>query len=159
MKFIVLNAQTSCFIKRCYDREQCRIQTLKKKGRGGGLQNIFFGPAAINRVEGNIDTSSTRVRSREKEYESEITLVVDEQIPFLQHCPLPISVKSLSKSVFKLPQTVRPVNVIQVVLVTVVRVGFIQRGTVLRVSSDDFFWYFIRWPDLKRKFWGYSKQS
>ena len=47
----------------------------------GGLQNIFLGPAAINRVEGNIETFSTRVRSREKEYESEITVVVDEQIP------------------------------------------------------------------------------
>ena len=48
----------------------------KKVGRGGGgeggggLQNIFFGPAAINGVEGNIDTFSTRVRSREKEYGS-----------------------------------------------------------------------------------------
>ena len=31
IKFIVLSAQTSCFIKRCYDREQCRIQTLKKR--------------------------------------------------------------------------------------------------------------------------------
>ena len=75
----------------------------KKVGRGGegggGLQNIFFGPAAINGVEGNIDTFSTRVRSMEKEYESKITLVVDEQIPFLQHCPLRISVKSLRKSV------------------------------------------------------------
>ena len=137
----------------------------KKVGRGGGgeggggLQNIFFGPAAINGVEGNIDTFSTRVRSREKEYESKITLVVDEQIPFLQHCPLRISVKSLRKSVFKLTQTVRLVNVIQVVLVTVVRVVLIQRGTVLRLSSDDFFWYFIRWPDLRREFLGYSKQS
>ena len=84
IKFIVLNAQTSCFIKRCYDREQCRIQTLKKRWGGwggGGLQNIFLGPAAINRVEGNIETFSTRVRSREKEYESEITVVVYEQIP------------------------------------------------------------------------------
>ena len=72
----------------------------------GGLQNIFLGPAAINRVEGNIETFSTRVRSREKEYESEITVVVDEQI-----------------------------------------------------QSDDFFWYFIRWPDLRREFLGYSKQS
>ena len=107
IKFIVLNAQTSCFIKRCYDREQCRIQTLKKRwGGGGDLQNIFLGPAAINRVEGNIETFSTRVRSREKEYESEITVVVDEQIP-----------------------------------------------------SDDFFWSFIRWPDLRREFLGYSKQS
>ena len=55
----------------------------KKVGRGGGggLQNIFLGPAAINRVEGNIETFSTRVRSREKEYESEITVVVYEQIP------------------------------------------------------------------------------
>ena len=81
----------------------------KKVGRwgvGGDLQNIFLGPAAINRVEGNIETFSTRVRSREKEYESEITVVVDEQIP-----------------------------------------------------SDDFFWYFIRWPDLRREFLGYSKQS
>ena len=80
----------------------------KKVGRGGGgdLQNIFLGPAAINRVEGNIETFSTRVRSREKEYESEITVVVDEQI-----------------------------------------------------QSDDFFWYFIRWPDLRREFLGYSKQS
>ena len=81
----------------------------KKVGRwgvGGDLQNIFLGPAAINRVEGNIETFSTRVRSREKEYESEITVVVDEQI-----------------------------------------------------QSDDFFWYFIRWPDLRREFLGYSKQS
>ena len=86
-------------------------------------------------------------------------MVVDEQIPFLQHCPLRISVKSLRKSVFKLTQTVRPVNVIQVVLVTIVRVVLIQRDTVLRLSSDDLFWYFIRWPDLRREFLGYSKQS
>ena len=60
---------------------------------------------------------------------------------------------------FKLTQTVRPVNVIQVVLVTIVRVVLIQRDTVLRLSSDDLFWYFIRWPDLRREFLGYSKQS
>ena len=72
IKIIVLNAQTFCFTKYCYDREQCRIQTLKKRW-GGGLQNIFFGPAAINGVEGNIDTFSTRVRSREKEYGSRWT--------------------------------------------------------------------------------------
>ena len=75
------------------------IATLISSRLISGLQNIFFGPAAINGVEGNIDTFSTRVRSREKEYESKITLVVDEQIPFLQHCPLRISVKSLRKSV------------------------------------------------------------
>ena len=42
----------------------------------------------INRIgDGNIDTFSTGARSREKEYESEITLVVDEQIPFLHIVP------------------------------------------------------------------------
>ena len=50
-------------------------------GRGVGDQNIFLGPPTKKRVEGNIETFSTRVRSREKEYESEITVVVDQQIP------------------------------------------------------------------------------
>lgn len=63
-----------------------------------------------------------------------------------------MSVKSLRRTVFKLTQTVRSVNVIQIVLVTVVRVVLIQRGTVVRIASDDFFWYFIRWPDSRREF-------
>ena len=50
-----------------------------------------------------------------------------------------MSVKSLRRTVFKLTQTFGPANVIQIVLVTVVRLVLIQRGTVLRFSSDDFF--------------------
>ena len=144
-------------MKRCYDGEQCRIQTLRPQfgvKLGGGGSSKFFWPLpwichwggfwwwshlgleAIKRAGGD---NITRVPSREKEYESEITLVEDEQIPFLQHCPLRMSVKSMRRTVFKLTQAFWPANVIQIVLVTVVRVVLIQRGTVLRISSDDFF--------------------
>ena len=50
-----------------------------------------------------------------------------------------MSVKSFRRTVFKLTQTFGPANVIQIVLVTIVRVVLIQRGTVLWISSDDIF--------------------
>ena len=109
-----------------------------------------MGLGAINRVGGGkIYTFSTRAGSWEKEYESEITLVVDEQIPFLQNCPFANVSQVLEENRFQIDSTFRPVNVIQIVLVAVVRVVLIQRGTVLRISSDDFFWYFIRWLNLR----------
>ena len=127
---------------------------------GGFLWWSHLGLEAIKRAGGgNIDTSSTWVCSREKEYESEITLVVDEQIPFLQHCPLRMSVKSFRRTVFKLTQTFGPANVIQIVLVTIVRVVLIQRGTVLWISSDDFFLVFYSAAWFKKGILGYSKQS
>ena len=54
IKIIVLNAQTFCFTKYCYDREQCRIQTLKKRWGGGGggrrgSPKYFFRPSGHKR--------------------------------------------------------------------------------------------------------------